>query len=226
MKSTISRLLEHYETGRMSRRDLVQGLTVLADSPGAARAAGFQGNSINHISLYDSAPLLREPFICFIWFHLVPSASGANRLADTGGPGPPPWQICTSFIARPLARCVGIPLIPTLPGKIFLRVFYRLPSAANSILQKPCFDYGQGQESAAEPPHQGSRPLASNPRQLVCGLPKLATAVSKSALIPRKLSSNKPGPWQGYSLEGAPSNYQSLCEEKFHGGGPKPITDN
>jgi catechol 2,3-dioxygenase-like lactoylglutathione lyase family enzyme len=52
MKSTISRLLEHYETGRMSRRDLVQGLAVLAASAGAAQAAGFQGNSINHISLY------------------------------------------------------------------------------------------------------------------------------------------------------------------------------
>jgi hypothetical protein len=51
MKSTISRLLEHYETGRMSRRDLVQGLAVFAASAGAAQAAGFQGNSINHISL-------------------------------------------------------------------------------------------------------------------------------------------------------------------------------
>jgi catechol 2,3-dioxygenase-like lactoylglutathione lyase family enzyme len=52
MESTISRLLEGYEKGRMSRRDLIRGLTVLAASAGAARGAGFQGNSINHISLY------------------------------------------------------------------------------------------------------------------------------------------------------------------------------
>ncbi|HEY6342582.1 MAG TPA: hypothetical protein VIY49_13900, partial [Bryobacteraceae bacterium] len=34
-------------------------------------------------------------------------------------------------------------------------------------------------------------------------------AVSKSALITRKLSLNKPGPGRVNSLEGAPSNYQS-----------------
>jgi catechol 2,3-dioxygenase-like lactoylglutathione lyase family enzyme len=54
MKGTISRLLEAYETGKMSRRDLVQGLALLAASTGTASAAGFQGNSVNHISLYVS----------------------------------------------------------------------------------------------------------------------------------------------------------------------------
>jgi catechol 2,3-dioxygenase-like lactoylglutathione lyase family enzyme len=54
MKRTISRLLEAYEKGKMSRRDLVQGLTLLAASSGTAAAAGFQGNSVNHISLYVS----------------------------------------------------------------------------------------------------------------------------------------------------------------------------
>jgi catechol 2,3-dioxygenase-like lactoylglutathione lyase family enzyme len=54
MKATISRLLEGYEKGKISRRDLVQGLAVLAAGAGAAQAAGFQGNSINHISLYVS----------------------------------------------------------------------------------------------------------------------------------------------------------------------------
>ena len=32
MKSTISKLLEAYENGKMSRRDLVQGLALLAAS--------------------------------------------------------------------------------------------------------------------------------------------------------------------------------------------------
>jgi catechol 2,3-dioxygenase-like lactoylglutathione lyase family enzyme len=54
MKRTISRLLEAYENGKMSRRDLVQGLALMAASAEAASAAGFQGNSVNHISLYVS----------------------------------------------------------------------------------------------------------------------------------------------------------------------------
>ena len=54
MKSTISKLLETYENGKLSRRDLVQGLALLAASSGTMSAAGFQGNSINHVSLYVS----------------------------------------------------------------------------------------------------------------------------------------------------------------------------
>jgi catechol 2,3-dioxygenase-like lactoylglutathione lyase family enzyme len=54
MTSTISKMLEGYEKGKMSRRDLVQGLALLAAGAGTASAAGFQGNSINHISLYVS----------------------------------------------------------------------------------------------------------------------------------------------------------------------------
>jgi len=52
MKNTISKLLETYENGKMSRRDLVQGLALLAAGSGTMSAAGFQGNSINHVSLY------------------------------------------------------------------------------------------------------------------------------------------------------------------------------
>ena len=51
MKNTIAKLLEAYEKGKMSRRALIQGLAVLAASSSTAEAAGFQGNSINHISL-------------------------------------------------------------------------------------------------------------------------------------------------------------------------------
>src|ERR1700676_1087790 len=38
----------------MSRRDLVQGFAVLAAGSATASAAGFQGNSINHVSLFVS----------------------------------------------------------------------------------------------------------------------------------------------------------------------------
>ena len=51
MESAISRLLETYEKGKVSRRDLVQGLVLLAASSGTMSAAGFQGNTINHVSL-------------------------------------------------------------------------------------------------------------------------------------------------------------------------------
>ena len=54
MKSTISKLLEAYEKGKMSRRTLIQGLAVLAAGSTAAEAAGFQGSSINHISMQVS----------------------------------------------------------------------------------------------------------------------------------------------------------------------------
>ena len=54
MNDTISKLLEAYEKGNMSRRRLIQGLALLAATSTAAEAAGFQGNSINHVSLYVS----------------------------------------------------------------------------------------------------------------------------------------------------------------------------
>ena len=54
MNDTISTLLEAYEKGKISRRRLIQGLALLAAGSGTAAAAGFQGNSINHVSLYVS----------------------------------------------------------------------------------------------------------------------------------------------------------------------------
>jgi glyoxylase I family protein len=54
MNHTISKLLETYENGKLSRRELVQGLALLAAGSSTLSAAGFQGNSINHVSLYVS----------------------------------------------------------------------------------------------------------------------------------------------------------------------------
>lgn len=54
MITTISKLLETYENGKLSRRELVQGLALLAGTASTASAAGFQGSSINHVSLYVS----------------------------------------------------------------------------------------------------------------------------------------------------------------------------
>ena len=54
MTDTISRLLKTYEEGKLSRRALVQGLALLAAGAETASAAGFQGSSIHHVSLYVS----------------------------------------------------------------------------------------------------------------------------------------------------------------------------
>ena len=51
MESAISRLLETYEKGKLSRRDLVQGLALLLAGSGTMSAAEFKGSSINHVSL-------------------------------------------------------------------------------------------------------------------------------------------------------------------------------
>ena len=54
MKDAISRLLKTYEDGKLSRRDLVQGLALMAAATETASAAGFEGNGINHISVFVS----------------------------------------------------------------------------------------------------------------------------------------------------------------------------
>jgi len=59
MESKISGLLDTYEKGKLSRRELIQGLVLLAASSGTMSAAGFQGNTINHVSL-DVSDLQRS----------------------------------------------------------------------------------------------------------------------------------------------------------------------
>jgi catechol 2,3-dioxygenase-like lactoylglutathione lyase family enzyme len=56
MEAIINRLLQRFESGSLSRRQLIQGLTMLAGAGAAAPAAsaqtrGFQGGSISHVSL-------------------------------------------------------------------------------------------------------------------------------------------------------------------------------
>lgn len=53
MLNQISDLLGRYETGRMSRRDVVCGLAALATAPRAAAqsSSGFRGLEMNHIAL-------------------------------------------------------------------------------------------------------------------------------------------------------------------------------
>ena len=53
MLSQISNLLGHYETGQLSRRDLVFGLAALAAAPqtSAQSSSSFKGAEINHVAI-------------------------------------------------------------------------------------------------------------------------------------------------------------------------------
>lgn len=98
MTSTISRLLEAYENGRMSRRDLVQGLALLAAGAGTAAAAGFQGNSINHLSLYVSNLQRSTDFYQRAFGCTVNKREGNNQLVFGKNflvlrPGNPPAKV-------------------------------------------------------------------------------------------------------------------------------------
>ena len=80
MKDTISKLLEAYEKGKMSRRTLIQGLAVLAAGATAAEAAGFEGNSINHISLQVSNLQRSTDFYQRVFQCKVNKREGNNQL--------------------------------------------------------------------------------------------------------------------------------------------------
>ena len=53
MLHQISNLLGHYETGQLSRRDLVFGLAALAAAPQASAqsSSSFKGTEINHVAI-------------------------------------------------------------------------------------------------------------------------------------------------------------------------------
>lgn len=51
MEHFISKLVSRYEDGSLTRRQLIQGLAMLAVASGTASAAEIQGSSINHVSI-------------------------------------------------------------------------------------------------------------------------------------------------------------------------------
>jgi len=56
MESTISGLLTRYENGKLTRRDLIKGLALLAagTTASSAAAAGPRGITLSHIALQVS----------------------------------------------------------------------------------------------------------------------------------------------------------------------------
>src|SRR5260370_693305 len=98
MEHTIYRLLIRYETGKLGRRDLVRGLALLAAGSGAASAAGFQGSTINHVSLYVSDLQRSTEFYQRVLQCSVTKREGNNALGMAKGrlvlrPGNPPGKV-------------------------------------------------------------------------------------------------------------------------------------
>jgi catechol 2,3-dioxygenase-like lactoylglutathione lyase family enzyme len=54
MENLISRLLSNYETGKLNRRDLIKGLTILTAVGSTASAAGLNGSTLDHVALQVS----------------------------------------------------------------------------------------------------------------------------------------------------------------------------
>ena len=80
MNNTISKMLETYEKGKLSRRELIQGLALLAAGSTTAAAAGFQGNSINHISLQVGNLQRSTDFYQRVFACTVNKREGNNQL--------------------------------------------------------------------------------------------------------------------------------------------------
>ena len=98
MKSTISTLLATYENGKLSRRDLVQALALLAAGSGTVSAAGFQGNSINHVSMYVSDLQKSSDFYQRVLGCTVNKREGNNQILFGKNflvlrPGKPPGKV-------------------------------------------------------------------------------------------------------------------------------------
>jgi catechol 2,3-dioxygenase-like lactoylglutathione lyase family enzyme len=67
--NTIATMLTHYEQGKLSRRQFIQALAVLAAIPQAAPAADstFQGVGLNHIALrVTDLSRSRDFYSCFL----------------------------------------------------------------------------------------------------------------------------------------------------------------
>ena len=97
MEGTISKLLGRYESGTITRRELIQSLAVVAAVSGSASAAGFQGKGIDHVSILSANPRCSADFYKnALGFSVVrpEDKEGAIRLGTAGSDR-------TRIVARP-----------------------------------------------------------------------------------------------------------------------------
>jgi hypothetical protein len=148
-----------------------------AERNGSGLVSSSPPTALTTIRRQGSQPGPKKRSFLFI---LVHSDSTWLHLASASPPGPKP-------------RCTPI----GTPPRRFSHAFSNTYSPRRQRFSPAVLHYGQGRKAPRSLPNmdRGHQPEVHG--YWIKGLPKWATAVSKSALIHRKLSINKPGPWSG-----------------------------
>ena len=84
MEHAISGLLERFERGTLTRRELIQALTMVAVAGGTASAAGLRAGSINHVSVLVSEMQRSVDFYNRVFGLTVSNEDKANQIVRLG----------------------------------------------------------------------------------------------------------------------------------------------
>jgi catechol 2,3-dioxygenase-like lactoylglutathione lyase family enzyme len=87
MELMISNLLKRFECGKLTRRELVQALAMVAVAGGAASAARLQAGSINHVSVLVSDMQRSIDFYNRVFGLSVVNEDKPNQIARLGAGG-------------------------------------------------------------------------------------------------------------------------------------------
>ena len=84
MEHAISGLLERFERGTLTRRELIQALAMVAVAGGTASAAGLRAGSINHVSVLVSEMQRSVDFYNRVFGLTVSNEDKANQIVRLG----------------------------------------------------------------------------------------------------------------------------------------------
>src|SRR5262245_29593730 len=87
VEQAISHMLDRFERGRITRRELIQALTVVAAAGATASAAGLQAGSINHTSVLVSDMARSIEFYRTVFGLTVVNEDKPNKIARLGAGG-------------------------------------------------------------------------------------------------------------------------------------------
>ena len=102
MEHIMSNLVARFEHGKLTRRELVQALVMIAAAGGTATAAGLQGGSINHVSVLVSDMQRSIDFYQRVFGFSVVNEDKPNQIVRLGAGGkilvslrhePPPGMV-------------------------------------------------------------------------------------------------------------------------------------
>jgi catechol 2,3-dioxygenase-like lactoylglutathione lyase family enzyme len=84
MEHTISDLVSRFERGGLTRRELIQALTMVAVAGGTASAAGLRAGSINHVSVLVSDMPKSVEFYNRVFGLSISNEDKANQIVRLG----------------------------------------------------------------------------------------------------------------------------------------------